>query len=83
MTEQELNQKNQRRHPCKGSQMTREDIEQAIYERTKKFIPEDVQDAIIELILAERKRIESAERQRQRKRRPMIKPNHLRDGECD
>lgn len=32
---------------------------------------------------AERKRIESAEAAQQRRRRPMINPAHLRDGECD
>lgn len=32
---------------------------------------------------AERKRIESAENHQKRKRRPMINPAHLRDGECD
>ncbi len=34
--------------------MNREDIEQAIYERTRRFVSEDVQDAILELIAAER-----------------------------
>jgi hypothetical protein len=34
--------------------MNREDIEQAIYERTRRFVSEDVQDAILELIVAER-----------------------------
>jgi hypothetical protein len=33
--------------------MNREDIEQAIYERTRRFVSEDVQDAILELIAAE------------------------------
>jgi hypothetical protein len=34
--------------------MNREDIEQALYERTRRFVSEDVQDAILELIAAER-----------------------------
>jgi hypothetical protein len=34
--------------------MNREDIEQAIYERTRRFVSEDVQDAILELIAEER-----------------------------
>lgn len=34
--------------------MNREDIEQAIYERTRRFVSEDVQGAILELIAAER-----------------------------
>lgn len=34
--------------------MTRDDIEQAIYERTRRFVFEDVQDAILDLIAAER-----------------------------
>ncbi len=37
--------------------MNREDIEQAIYERTRRFVSEDVQDAILELIAAEREAI--------------------------
>ena len=34
--------------------MTRDDIEQAIYERTREFVPENVQQAILELIEQER-----------------------------
>ena len=34
--------------------MTRDDLEQAIYERTRRFVDLDVLDAILELIAAER-----------------------------
>ena len=34
--------------------MTKEDIEQAIYERTQEFVPQCVYEAILELIASER-----------------------------
>lgn len=34
--------------------MNREDIEQAIYERTQEFVPQCVYEAILELIASER-----------------------------
>ena len=41
-------------HPRKGTSMNKEYIEEAIYERTREFVPQCVYEAILELIASER-----------------------------
>jgi hypothetical protein len=45
-----------RNHPCEGEQMTRDELEQFIYGRTRDFVGERVLGCILELIAAEQEK---------------------------